>query len=116
MLERFGVGYIKEANLDQICRYADVISFHVPLNEETKFMGNEQFFAALQQNPVILLDDIFDKLDKVRVKKLLELVSNNQFGQVLVTDTDEDRLRTIFSMDSMEIKMFNVEQGTVVES
>ena len=70
----------------------------------------------LQQNPVILLDDIFDKLDKVRVKKLLELVSNNQFGQVLVTDTDEDRLRTIFSMDSMEIKMFNVEQGTVVES
>ncbi len=53
---RFGFSekYIKEANLDQICRYADVISFHVPLNGETKYMGNEQFFTSLQQCPVII--------------------------------------------------------------
>jgi D-3-phosphoglycerate dehydrogenase / 2-oxoglutarate reductase len=50
----FGKGYIKEANLEQICRYADVISFHVPLTEETKYMANENFFAALQQHPLVI--------------------------------------------------------------
>jgi D-3-phosphoglycerate dehydrogenase / 2-oxoglutarate reductase len=50
----FGKGYIKEANLEQICRYADVISFHVPLTEETKYMAGDDFFSALQQQPIII--------------------------------------------------------------
>ncbi len=50
----FASGYIKEANLDQICRYADVISFHLPLTMETKYMANDDFFNALQQKPVII--------------------------------------------------------------
>ncbi len=50
----FGQGYIKEANLEQICRYANVISFHVPFTSETKYMADEAFFNALQQRPFIL--------------------------------------------------------------
>jgi len=50
----FGHSYIKEANLEQICRYADVISFHLPLTGETKYMADEAFFNALQQRPFIL--------------------------------------------------------------
>ncbi len=50
----FGGGYIKEANLEQIARYADVISFHVPLTPETKYMGDEGFFRSLQQKPFII--------------------------------------------------------------
>lgn len=50
----FGAGYIKEASLEQLCRYADVISFHVPLTEETLYMANESFFAALQRKPWLL--------------------------------------------------------------
>jgi len=50
----FGEGYIKEANVDQICRYADVISFHVPLTTETRHIANESFFAALKQRPFIV--------------------------------------------------------------
>ena len=69
----------------------------------------------LNVNPVLLLDDIFDKLDQIRVKKLLNLVSNNYFGQVLVTDTDEERLRAIFQTGDFESKMFKVEQGLVSE-
>jgi D-3-phosphoglycerate dehydrogenase / 2-oxoglutarate reductase len=44
----FGGGYIKEANLEQLQRYADVISFHVPLTPETEHMANEVFFNSLQ--------------------------------------------------------------------
>jgi D-3-phosphoglycerate dehydrogenase len=50
----FSKGYVKEANLEQLCRYADVISFHVPLTEETHHMANEDFFKSLVQKPWIL--------------------------------------------------------------
>lgn len=50
----FSKDYIKEASLDHICRYADVISFHVPLTDETYHMANEQFFNSLKQKPWIL--------------------------------------------------------------
>ncbi|MGC4037674.1 MAG: NAD(P)-dependent oxidoreductase [Chitinophagaceae bacterium] len=50
----FGKDYIKEANPEQICRYADVISFHVPLTDETYHMANEHFFASFKNNPFLL--------------------------------------------------------------
>ncbi|HUP13813.1 MAG TPA: NAD(P)-dependent oxidoreductase [Niastella sp.] len=50
----FGGGYIKEASLEQICRYADVISFHVPLTAETYHMANTEFFTALKQRPLFI--------------------------------------------------------------
>ncbi|MEO5564472.1 MAG: NAD(P)-dependent oxidoreductase [Chitinophagaceae bacterium] len=50
----FGGDYIKEASLEQISRYADAISFHVPLTEETLHMGNAIFFNGLKQFPIIL--------------------------------------------------------------
>lgn len=50
----FSEGYIKEANLEQIARYADVISFHVPLNDETKYMADEHFFNMLEGKPFII--------------------------------------------------------------
>jgi len=51
--------------------------------------------------PLLLLDDVFDKLDDLRVQQLISLVSENNFGQVFITDTSEDRIRRIF--DSMDI-------------
>ena len=53
---RFGFAnaYVKEASLEQIQRYADVVSFHVPLNDETLYMANADFFAGLQHQPWII--------------------------------------------------------------
>ncbi len=50
----FARDYIKEANLEQVCRYADVISFHVPLTDETYHMAGATFFDALELKPVLL--------------------------------------------------------------
>ncbi len=50
----FGGEYIKEASLEQICRYAQVISFHVPLTDETFHMGDYHFFQLLEQKPWVL--------------------------------------------------------------
>ena len=50
----FSNHYVKEANFEQVCRYADIISFHVPLTDETKFMANEEFFNSLKKKPIFL--------------------------------------------------------------
>jgi D-3-phosphoglycerate dehydrogenase / 2-oxoglutarate reductase len=50
----FGRGNLKEANIEQIARYADVISFHVPLTEETHHMANDHFFNSLERKPYFI--------------------------------------------------------------
>ncbi len=51
--------------------------------------------------PILLLDDVFDKLDDLRVSQLIKLVSENSFGQVFITDTSSERITSIF--DAMDI-------------
>jgi D-3-phosphoglycerate dehydrogenase / 2-oxoglutarate reductase len=50
----FANGYIHEAGMEQICRYANLISFHVPLTEETRYMADDDFFNSLQQKPYFI--------------------------------------------------------------
>jgi D-3-phosphoglycerate dehydrogenase len=50
----FGEGYVKEASLEQVCRYSDVISLHVPLTAETLHMVNKDFFSKLQRSPYLI--------------------------------------------------------------
>ncbi len=50
----FSSGYVKEANFEQVCRYADVISLHVPLTSETQHMANEKFFNSLERSPYFI--------------------------------------------------------------
>lgn len=63
--------------------------------------------------PILLLDDIFDKLDKNRVKALMEIVSNDKFGQVLVTDTSPLRIKELFKNFETKTRLFNVTQDEI---
>jgi len=59
--------------------------------------------------PVLLLDDIFDKLDDLRVEQLIKLVSENNFGQVFITDTSEKRIRRIFDNMNIDHRIFIID-------
>jgi DNA replication and repair protein RecF len=64
----------------------------------------------LNKKPVLMLDDIFDKLDNFRVKKLTSLVSQNVFGQVLITDTDIDRVKELFDEIDVKFSLFSIDK------
>lgn len=66
-----------------------------------------------QTKPLLLLDDIYDKLDETRFKKLIELVSGEQFGQVFITDTHPLRIKEVFKQNQSEHIIYNVERGTI---
>lgn len=63
--------------------------------------------------PILLLDDIFDKLDEHRVKNLLQLILNQSFGQVFITDTHEGRIKDIFEASSLDFKIFPIDNDTI---
>jgi DNA replication and repair protein RecF len=57
--------------------------------------------------PLLLLDDIFDKLDVHRITRLMELVSNETFGQIFITDTTDTHIRDVFEKINVPLKIFN---------
>jgi DNA replication and repair protein recF len=63
--------------------------------------------------PLLLLDDIFDKLDVQRVESIVQLVSGDNFGQIFITDTNRDHLDKILSKSDGEYKIFTVEGGDI---
>ncbi len=66
------------------------------------------------EKPILLLDDIFDKLDLLRIKRLIALVGSDRFGQVLLSDTQPGRVQAIFDeLPTLDHKIFQVDRGSV---
>ena len=73
------------------------------------FLKSEKGFK-----PLLLLDDIFDKLDPLRVVQLIERVSGQDFGQIFITHTHKERLREVLAGND-NVKIFQVAAGEVEE-
>jgi DNA replication and repair protein RecF len=68
---------------------------------------------ATQRTPILLLDDIFDKLDATRVEQIVALVSGDAFGQIFITDTNREHLDQILTATANDHKMFTVDEGQI---
>ena len=66
--------------------------------------------------PLLLLDDIFDKLDASRVEKIVNLVAGDSFGQIFITDTNRDHLDQILKDRDFDYKLFKVKGGEISPS
>lgn len=74
-------------------------------------------YSYLQQfkgfKPLLLLDDIFDKLDDLRVHQLMKMVSHHDFGQIFITDTGKERVSAIFKQIEVDVTLFEVTNGLI---
>jgi len=85
----FSKGHVKEANFEQVCRYSDVISIHVPLTAETQYMANDSFFNSLERSPFFLstcrgkVTDTAALIAALKTKKIagagLDVLENEKF-------------------------------------
>lgn len=66
-----------------------------------------------ETRPILLLDDIFDKLDSDRVEQIIKLVSGENFGQIFITDTNRDHLDDILKRINSDYHLYNVSGGNV---
>lgn len=99
---RFGFAqqYVKEASLEQICRYADVISFHVPLTEETKYMGDKNFFNALERKPWFLNTS---RGKVVRVGHLVNALIENKIAGAGLDVLENEQLDTYTPIEKEQL-------------
>ncbi len=63
--------------------------------------------------PILLLDDIFDKLDQFRVEQIVKVVAGEQFGQIFITDTNREHLDSIIKKIDADFRIFKVDSGKV---
>ncbi len=71
------------------------------------------FEKAKGEKPLLLLDDIFDKLDDSRIEQLMQLISQNTFGQIFLTDARPERSETILKELEAEVRFFSINAGAV---
>lgn len=74
------------------------------------------FFAKKLTKPILLLDDIFDKLDDSRIAKLMNLVATHQFGQLFITDARTERSKKILTEITGDIRFIKIDNGKVLAS
>lgn len=97
----FGGGYIKEANLEQIARYAQVISFHLPLTAETKHMANAKFFTALEQKPYIVNTSRGKVIDTTA---LLQALEYEQIAGAALDVLENENLKTYTPAENKQLQ------------
>jgi DNA replication and repair protein RecF len=68
--------------------------------------------SAVSNKPILLLDDIFDRLDSERVERIVQLVQSERFGQIFITDTDRQHLTEILRPNE-NARIFHVENGEI---
>ncbi len=76
-----------------------------------RFAQYEFMRRAVGLRPILLLDDIFDKLDSNRVSRIIELVDSDRFGQIFITDTNRDYLDAIMAKTAADYRLWAVENG-----
>jgi D-3-phosphoglycerate dehydrogenase / 2-oxoglutarate reductase len=96
----FGADYIKEANLEQIGRYADVISFHVPLTTDTLHMADDIFFDTLKRRPYFLNSS---RGKVVSMEQLVKSLQENKIAGAGLDVLENEKLETYTTTEKEQL-------------
>jgi len=106
----FGRDFIKEASLEQICRYADVISLHIPLTDETYHLANDKFFSSLKQQPYILNTS---RGKVVGMEDLIHALKETRIAGAALDVLENERLETYSAQEKEQLNWL-LEQPNVI--
>jgi DNA replication and repair protein RecF len=74
-----------------------------------------QMQEMMGKTPILLLDDIYDKLDEWRMRELMKVVSEKGFEQIFITDTHANRVVDFFKDSGIAVKSFEIEEGGIID-
>jgi D-3-phosphoglycerate dehydrogenase len=107
----FADGYIREASLEQICRYADVISFHVPLTDETRHMANEGFFNDLTQKPILINTSRGKVVDTAA---LVTALKENKISAAALDVLENEKIATLSDTEKEQLNFLTSQANVIV--
>lgn len=107
----FSNGYIKEASLEQICRYADIISFHVPLTSETKHFANDHFFNALTEKPYFINACRGGVTDTTA---LINALKNNKISGAGLDVLENEKLQSLTTVQQEQLNFLTAQRNVIV--
>ena len=107
----FAKGYIKEASLEQISRYADVISFHVPLTDETRHMADTDFFNSLQQSP-FFINTSRGKI--VQTDQLIEALKSKKIAGAALDVLENEKLATYTNQEKENLDWLLAQYNVII--
>jgi D-3-phosphoglycerate dehydrogenase / 2-oxoglutarate reductase len=107
----FGHDYIKEASLEQVCRYADVISCHVPLTEETYHMAGAAFFNALEQQPYFINASRGKVVDE---NALIEAIKENKIKGAGLDVLENEKLDTYPALEKQKLEWLLSQSNVII--
>ncbi len=107
----FGGKLIREAEMEQICKYADVISFHVPLSNETKSMANESFFAQLKNKPFVINTS---RGNVIETAALLKALQENKISGVALDVLENEKLETLTTLQKQQLDILLADERVLI--
>lgn len=107
----FGGGYIKEASLEQIQRYADVVSLHVPLTAETFHLANAAFFEGLRQKPIFLNTSRGKTHD---TQAVIQALQNGQISAAGLDVLENEKPETFTPEEKLRFEWLNQRSDVII--
>ncbi len=107
----FAEGYIKEANLEQICRYADVISFHLPLTAATYHIAGDDLFNALGQRPVLINTSRGKVVDTAA---LITALKGNKIAAAALDVLENEKISDLSVTQQEQLDFLNSQDNVII--